>query len=359
MHGGNIYENKVLYDFSVNVNPFGILPEIKHALYESVEHCDCYPPIRPDILSRKLAVHYGVKEEHLLWGNGASELFAAVVHALRPKKVLLLAPSFLGYEWAVKMEGAEIIYYPLQREKGFLLQEDFFDYLKADVDLLFLANPNNPTGQYLSCKWLDEILDYCERREIYVVLDECFMELSEAPQKYSHKSDYYRWQYLLLVDAFTKSFALPGVRLGYLLGKQEILLEKIRSQLPEWNVSVPAQKAGCAAIEQFGTLKEVQKFIKEEKETVRKKLVQMGMEVYPSQANFLLFQCRVPLYESLLKKKFLIRDCKDYRGLSSGFYRIAIKTHRENECLLRGIGQIVAEEKEHDKGNYFCETQRD
>lgn len=348
MHGGNVYENDILYDFSVNVNPFGILPEIRQALYEAVEKCNCYPPICQDVLSRKLARHYGIKAEQLLWGNGASELFSAVVHALRPKKVLLLAPSFSGYEWAVRMEGADILYYPLKEEKKFLPGADFFDYLKEDVEMLFLANPNNPTGKYLPSAWLEEVLDVCERRNIYVVLDECFVELSEAPQKHSHKKDYCRWGHLLLIDAFTKSFAMPGVRLGYLLNSQEALLKKIRRQLPEWNVSVPAQCAGYVAAEQFAKLEEVQEFIKQEKAKMQQQLREIGIKVYPSQANFLLLQSPFPLYDLLLKKKILIRDCSDYRGLSAGFYRIAVKTRQENEYLLREMKQIVTEGKGYD-----------
>lgn len=353
IHGGDVYRNHVDLDFSVNVNPLGVPRAVKAALSSAVELCSRYPDPEAERLRRAVSDMLQVSEEKLLFGNGASELFMAVVHAVRPKKVVIPVPSFYGYEYAAKAADCEIVYYETRRENAFGITEEICEVLTGDVDLLFLANPNNPTGTFSRRENIKRLLDHCSDRGIYVVMDECFIAfcggqfsaLSEIRSEGSGN--------LILISAFTKIFSIPGVRLGYLVCGNRPLLEKIRKQLPEWNLSCFAQEAGCVCAKQTDFIVETQHFVNRERPFLTEGLRRRGYVVFPSMANFVLVYCReaarekglcgIPLYESLLKKGILIRDCSNFRGLGSGFYRIAVRTRTENELLLRSCPQIMEE----------------
>ena len=338
IHGGDVYRNHVKMDFSVNINPFGMPEAAKVALYEAVENCNHYPDRSAEQLKKAVGGMLHVPKEHLLFGNGASELFMAVMHALRPRKTVIPVPSFYGYEYVAGADDGEILYYGIKEENDFCLQETFFTVLKEDVDLLFLANPNNPTGKLISREEVRNILWRCREKEITVILDECFIEFCN--KEASMLQEIEAFPNLLLVRAFTKIFAIPGVRLGYLVCSNPLLLEKISRRLPEWNISVFAQMAGCACASQTAFIKKSAVYIEKERKFLESGLKKAGCQVFPGEANFLLVYSRLPLYDRLLEKGILIRDCENFRGLSRGFYRIAVKSRKENETLLKAIGEI-------------------
>ena len=178
IHGGDIYQNEIELDFSVNINPFGIPEKVKEAMQESLELCEHYPDIHHAKLIEKIGAHYHIPEEHILCGNGASELFVAVVHAIKPGKIVIPAPSFYGYEKAANVTEAEVSYYEMKERDGFCLTEVFLQELQENVDLLFLANPNNPVGNTIEDMLLEKICDRCREKKITVVIDECFLEFT-------------------------------------------------------------------------------------------------------------------------------------------------------------------------------------
>lgn len=338
LHGGDIYRNHVKTDFSVNVNPLGIPEAVKAALYEAVDNCTRYPDISAEKLKEAVSEMLTVPKGYLLFGNGASELFMAIIHGIKPKKTVIPVPSFYGYEYAAETADGEILYYKTKEKNDFCLQEDFLSVLTEDVDILFLANPNNPTGNLMSREELRNVLSHCRDKGVYVVLDECFIEF--CGKERSMLQEIETFSNLILVRAFTKIFSIPGVRLGYFVCSNPLLLEKIGRQLPEWNVSRFAQAAGYECAMQTAFVEKTVTFIRKERRFLEDGLKQAGFRVFPGKANFLLIYCEQPLYDRLLEKGILIRDCENFRGLSKGFYRIAVKDRKENEDLLRAIGEI-------------------
>lgn len=338
IHGGDIYRNHVKIDFSVNVNPLGIPEEVETALHRAIEDCDKYPDMTAENLKKSVSAMFHVSQEYLLFGNGASEIFMAIVHGIRPNKTVIPVPSFYGYEYAAGAIDEEIIYYETKKENDFYLNEDFLKTLTEDVDLLFLANPNNPTGNLMSMEFVRKLLCHCRDKGIYVVLDECFIEFCGGKQ--SMIQDIEQFNNLILVRAFTKIFSIPGVRLGYLICSNQTLLKSIERQLPEWNLSCFAQAAGYECVKQEAFVKKTAEYIAQERKFLEEGLKQQGFRVFPSKANFLLFYGEEPIYERLLDCGILIRDCENFRGLSKGFYRIAVKNRVENEILLKAIGEI-------------------
>lgn len=344
IHGGDIYKNQVKLDFSTNVNPLGIPGTVKKAMHDAVEICGNYPDIEAERLKNAVSRMLGVSKKWLLFGNGASELFLAIVHAVRPKKIVIPVPSFFGYEYAAQAAGSEIVYYKMTQENDFRIQEDFFELLTEDVDMLFLANPNNPTGKLQDQKELEHLFRHCQNQGIYVVFDECFIEFSGA--RFSMFSKLQQYDHLVLIRAFTKIFSIPGVRLGYLICSNHQLLAKTARQLPEWNLSCIAQEAGCACAAQTAFISETEQYVCKERQFLEKELKKRGFMIFPSMANFILFYIKEAegektLYESLLEKEILIRDCRNFRGLGPGYYRIAVKSRRENECLLEGLNESI------------------
>lgn len=338
IHGGDIYRNHVKLDFSVNINPLGIPDAVEAALYEAVKISNRYPDISAEKLKIAVSEMLTVSKEQLLFGSGASELFMAIMHGIKPRKTVIPIPSFYGYEYAAGVTDEEIIFFETKEKEGFCLQEDFFSVLSEEVDVLFLANPNNPTGNLMSRERLRTLLSHCREKSIYVVLDECFIEFTG--KEYSMIQEINNFPNLILVRAFTKIFSIPGVRLGYLLCSNPLLLKKIGRQLPEWNVSSFAQAAGYECAMQTAFAEKTVTYVEKERQFLEDGLNQAGFKVFPSRANFLLIYCEQPLYDRLLEKGILIRNCENFRGLSKGFYRIAVKSRKENETLLKAIGEI-------------------
>ncbi len=339
IHGGDIYRNQVSVDFSVNVNPFGIPEAVKDALHSAVEYCGRYPDIAGERLKKAVSGMLEVPEEYLLFGNGASELLMACAHGIRPERTVVPVPSFYGYEHAAGAIGKETVYFKMREENGFRPGEDLFPVLTQGTGLLFLANPGNPSGTVIGREYMRRLLSHCRDKGICVVLDECFIEFCEGnPSMIDEIEDY---ENLLIVRAFTKIFAIPGVRIGYLVCSNRHLLSKAAGQLPEWNLSVFAQEAGCVCAAQKGLIDRTAEYVADERRFLADGLRKSGICVVSGEADFLLVYSKEDLYGKLLEKGVLVRDCENFRGLSKGFYRIAVKNRKENEMLLNTIGEIT------------------
>lgn len=341
IHGGDIYSNKIDLDFSVNINPFGIPDGVKKAMHEAIDSCDRYPDIFGSELRNSIAKHlsneaFTLTPENILLGNGASELFMAVVHAIKPRRSVLMAPSFYGYEYALSAVDCDISYCNAEFDNMDLLK-----MLGADIDIVFLANPNNPTGSLHKINEIIDLLKLCKAYGIYVVIDECFIDFCEEPD--SVIDLIYKYDNMIVVRAFTKIFAIPGVRLGYIAAGSDVLIDSIKRQLPEWNVSVIAQQAGMACLKETDYVKKTASYVSKQRQFLTKGLQQLGFKVIESRANFILFYSDVPLYGLLLDRGILIRDCSNYRGLTQGYYRIAVKTQEQNEVLLKAAGDCIEE----------------
>jgi L-threonine-O-3-phosphate decarboxylase len=352
VHGGDIYNNRIEYDFSVNINPAGIPENLMEAMRTALEKVNVYPDINCTKLRSKIADYHRINRDDIICGNGASELLLAVAHGVKPKCIMVTAPSFLGYEHMAKSVGANMVYYPLSEENDFHIDEKIMDYIEADghllntscenteVDMLILTNPNNPTGVLVDKGVLEDIIRKCDERGTVVVLDESFIELCTEACSFIGEIGEYR--NLIVLRAFTKSFAIPGVRLGYLVCSNISLLQQIENHLPEWNVSVIAQSAGLASLDEMQYLTQSRELIKKEREYLTKELEKMHFKVVKSDASFILFynHTGIDLYKRLLDNGILIRNCDNYKGLKKGYLRIAVKSHEDNKVLISALESI-------------------
>ena len=340
VHGGDIYSYKGMTDFSVNVNPFGPGKLVTEAVRTSIYEIGNYPDTRCRALRTALSEELGIPEEHLMFGNGAADLIFAAVLAAKPRKAILPVPAFAEYEQALNGVGCEICYYRKKEETGFAIEEDFLDLLNEDVDMVFLCSPDNPTGRLIDRAMSWKILARCETYGIRMVLDECFIDFVEHPESSTILADTKRWRMLFIIRSFTKMHAIPGLRLGYAVSSDLPFVETVEKVRQPWSVSIPAQAAGLAALRERQRVKTAREFTTRERKWMEQQLERLGITYFRSDANYLLLKSEKDLFQLLLEKQILIRNCENYKGLGKGFYRIAMRQRGDNQKLIDALCEI-------------------
>lgn len=336
IHGGDIYRNRVKYDFSVSVNPLGMPKGSIQAAKDGILDASHYPDLRGEKLRCAIAEAEGVDFGEICLGNGASELIYALCRAVRAEKGLVPAPSFGEYEAALRASDSEICFWNLSEKEDFHLQEDFPAAVDASVGIVFLCNPNNPTGILTGRDQLISIAERCEETGTYLCVDECFLPFCDQEGTYTMKRELKRFPHLIVLRAFTKIYGMAGLRLGYAMSANEALTADILRVLPPWNTSLPAQMAGAAALSDREYIARTRRLIAAEKEYLTREMSDgLAERIYGGAANFLFFRSRADLKERLLKEEILIRSCSNYRNLNGAFFRIGIRTHEENVELIR------------------------
>lgn len=340
IHGGDIYTHQTAYDFSTNINPLGRNRNIERAAAKSLKLMAQYPDSRYRELALAIADKEGVDMEQIRCGNGAAELIFAIAFACKPRKALLVAPTFAEYEQALHAVDCEVCYYNLKERNQFEVGEEYLRELNEDLDLIFLCNPNNPIGNTISKELLLKIARICQEKHIIMVVDECFNDFLNEPQTYSLVPYLKEYENLIILKAFTKMYAMAGLRLGYALCSNADILEGISQMLQPWNISIPAQAAGIAALQEQEYVEKARNVVEKERRYLNKEFERLGLTYFRSEANFILLKTHVELYDELLKRGILIRDCSNYRGLQNGFYRVAVRSRIENRELVRALTEI-------------------
>ena len=338
-HGGDVYDGEIRLDFSANTNPYGTPQAVLDAITAAFPRVHQYPDPYCRELVKAISEFEGVPKDWILCGSGAAELIYSYCEALRPETAMELAPTFSEYALALERVGCRVERYSLKKENHFSLTEEFLPVLaRIRPDVLFLCNPNNPTGQVIGLPLLEKILNLCHRQGTALFVDECFLDLSD--DGVSLKARLGEHPKLFLLKAFTKSYGMAGVRLGYCLCSDPALLEKMSHTVQPWNVSTLAQAAGVAALQERAFLQKTRVLIPVERQWLKGQLEALGFWVCPSRANYLLFQGRPDLREQLRKQGIAIRSCGNYHGLEQGWYRIAVRLHEENERLIQAMKEV-------------------
>lgn len=338
-HGGDIYSREIELDFSANLNPLGMPEAVRRAAAEAdFSH---YPDPACAALVRAVSEYEKIPAERIVCGNGAADLIYRIVNILnigRPERALICSPTFSEYEKAVIERGSEVLLHPLSEENGFALDESILRKITPDIGMLFLCTPNNPAGNTIEPLLLERILQKCRETGTVAVVDECFLDFVENSARLTAKQ--YINERIVILKAFTKICAMAGLRLGYAIFGDEAFAEQVRDSGQPWAVSSPAQAAGIAAAEVLaGTdyLERTRLLVAREREFLSQELTSRRVKVFPSAANFLLLKSDRDLEKILADKKIAIRNCSSYHGLDERFFRIAVRTHEENERLINAL----------------------
>lgn len=392
-HGGDIYSQDIDIDYSANLSPLGLPDGVKERLSACLEDGTCcvYPDSRCQKLVSALSGHHGVPESWIICGNGAADLiFGLACAGGREGRCLVTAPTFSEYGQAMEVCGYSVDQMVLSEENGFMPDmERFSETVRRagedgkPYDMVFLCNPNNPTGIPVRAEEVRKAAEACSRTGSLLIVDECFCGFLDEPEEYSVAGDLGRFRNLFILKAFTKLYAMAGLRLGYGLCSDAALVERLRQVRQPWSVSGLAQEAGAAALKETVYVERVREVIRLERDWLKGQLEALGFTVYDSRANYILFKVwesvgtsgtgptgptgtsgtgptgtsgtgyigtsgpasdgKGWLYHRLLSRKVLIRSCGNYPGLDASFYRICVKTREENERLMEHMRDAVTE----------------
>lgn len=348
-HGGNVSEisrkyninKEKIIDFSANINPLGMSDKVKNEIIKGISTVEKYPDITYYDLKKKIGNYDNVKVENIFLGNGAAEVIFNIARGLKPKKALIPSPTFSEYEDGLKSVGAEVKHYIMNDE--FVLDSNFIENIKGEIDIIFICNPNNPTGMITTKEYLEKVIIKARENNTIVVVDESFLDFVRDEKNISVIRLIDKYDNLIIVKSLTKFFAIPGIRLGYGVTGNKEYIDKINRVAVPWSINAFANIAGIVALEETQYIEESIQYIEEEKEFLFNELNRFKkLKVYKGSVNFIFFKVLdcINLKEELIKKEILIRDCSNYIGLEKGFYRVAVKKREDNLKLIEGLKSI-------------------
>lgn len=350
IHGGNVREaakrfglaEKDIIDFSSNVNPLGPSRDARRAVKRLLGRLDRYPDPDASELRTAVARYYGIRSGQVLCGAGSNALIHLIPRVFRPRRVLIPVPTFTEYAAAVEDAGGEAVSFALSEQSGFRIDPVEISLALKGMDMAFLCNPNNPTAGIISRAEMLEIADHAGREGAILVVDEAFMDFDERE---SVLKEIISLPNVICIRAFTKFFGLPGLRAGYAVAAEDLIDGLRRGQEP-WTVSIPAEGAAVASLQDWGHIRRTRELIGREREWIREELRLLpGIEVFPAAANFIFLKVTQGdpclLVNRLGERGLLVRDCSSFPGLDDRFLRIAVRTHRENKRLIKALRKLL------------------
>ena len=360
-HGGDVYSAERqanhtlarLIDFSASINPLGPSPRVRRVMGSALTRAVHYPDPDCFALRQALASRYGHRASQFLIGNGSIELIHLLPRGLRIRHALIVGPTFSEYEEATRKSGGHVTYIHAQRasqygppvEKVLAALQQFGRKrpTRKKIDAVFLCNPNSPTAQVLRREEVVQVVRATAERNVWLVVDETFMEYCPVHSVMSLVGRYPR---LVLLRSFTKFYALPGFRIGYLAATRGVV-ECLRTYRPPWSVNTLAQEAARAALADTGHAWRSLEFMQIERRRLTRWLRSVpGITVYSSAVNFLLVELprstkATWLTSKLRQQGLLIRDCSTIRGLNPRTVRVAVRTTAQNRRLLASFQSLI------------------
>jgi len=364
IHGGNIWAAMRrsglpparILDFSVDLNPLGPPPCVRTLIGRHLEDLQRYPDPDAQPLREAIAAFHGIAPDTILPGNGAAELIWLVARLRPVAKAVIAVPTFSEYGWAVEHSGVSVVEEVVADEnRRFELEmsAQAWDEKLAGADAVFLCNPNNPTGAVVRRDEVLRLAQGCRQHGALFVVDEAFVDFAEHPEQVSILPDAVREDHVVVLRSLTKSFAVPGLRLGY-LAAHEHLVRALRALQPPWPLNTFALAVGEQLVKETAYLQQSRLAIARWREEFRSALQTLpALRVFPSATNFLLCKVAVPqvaastVADRLAAQGLLIRTCDDFRGLEPGrFFRVAVRKPDENARLARALQEALTDADE-------------
>lgn len=363
-HGGDIVTAAEIFgtnaqdfiDFSSNIYPYGPPKAAMERLHGLLSEPGWSLLTRyPDPDSRKLkqaiAAFHQIDAGQILVGNGAAECIDLLISVLQPERVGVIEPAFAEYSVCAKKRKIPVISVITSWDNRFCPSVAETIRLIEQTELVFVGTPNNPTGHLLPFSLLEKMAASAAQAGTWLVLDEAFIDFLPDGEMRSFIHQLHRFPTTIVVRSMTKFYALPGLRLGYLVACASVIQSLKRMQIP-WSVNGLAQEVGCVVLDRQvhkAFAEEVVGWLSQEKEWLTAQLKEMGtFELFPGEANYILLRFRentstysAPwLQEQLGKKGFLIRDCSMYQGLNERYFRLAVKTRSAHQALVNTLKNL-------------------
>jgi threonine-phosphate decarboxylase len=354
-HGG--CDRDGVIDFSVNIPPLAYPETLKNAVADAAESLRYYPQTNAEGARDILADVLGIEKDELLLGNGATELIYLAMRALKPNRAVILEPTFTEYRRALSLVGSDILDYSYRIEPELgrcTLDEVGLEQLihVSGADLLMLCNPNNPTGNALLPDWILTCAEKFKDQGLRIVLDESFIDFLPERQSEAVLRQYIECGRILVIRSMTKTYEVPGIRLGYAAAGTE-LINRLLAYKEPWSVNVFAQAAVPVLMAQEAYLEALRQWCQTERAFFKSAFQSMpGVHAFESHANYVLiyanpkrFGRTQTIQAALLKHQVYLRPCLDFRGLGEGYFRIAYRTHDENKQLIQILWEVLQNDK--------------
>ncbi len=356
IHGGDVFAAarelgvhwRDVLDFSANINPLGPPPGLKKHLFDIFDLTENYPEPFAESWLSDLAARHGLSSNEILAGNGTTHLMYLVARVLMPKKPVAAFPAFAEYERSLIQNGNEIQGAPCRLEDEFDLTDDVVTRMfKLKPDLVFLTNPTSPAGRLVDPKILKSVVERADKTGAHVVLDEAFLDFTPAP---SLARSVRRFKRLIVMRSLTKFYALPGLRLGYLVTSKE-MVKKLKPGLEPWSVNGLALAAGKYCLDQDDYAIRTKKMVDTQRLWLTKRLTDLGLgRVIPGEANYLLVKIEAPgltenrFIAKMKERGILVRGCTSFQGVLRGYIRLAVKTPAANKRLVKAVKDLLTGE---------------
>lgn len=352
-HGGDLdiieqkynIPKKNIIDFSGNINPLGISDKIKSVVNDNLDVITTYPDKNYINLKKSISNYCNCNDNHIIVGNGATEIISLFIKNLSPKNAIIVSPSYSEYERELKNIGCNITFFDLKENENFLLNVDaLLKYIDDTIDLVVICNPNNPTGTGIENNSIKRILDKCK----FLMIDETYAEFSSDVENICATSLVKEYDNIFVVRGTSKFFAVPGIRLGYGVCKNENILSKINKHKDPWSVNSIANLIGITMFNDNEYIEKTKNLIFSQKEYIFKELATLkNLKLYESKSNFIL--CKIlnnkttstKLFENLINQNILIRDAKNFPFLDDSFFRFCILSEKHNKLLVENLKNIL------------------
>ena len=356
-HGGNVHafararglQLESVLDFSASINPLGWPRGITAAYRRVLKRVVRYPEPYAETLTAELAQYHGLDPAAILVGNGSTQLIYLLARVIAPRKVLVVAPLFSEHETAFRLAGSQVMRFFLRPPTFALAIDKLHSALAAGYDALVLTNPNSPTGALIPRTAMTEIARLCRQLRVQLIVDETFVDWAED-ESLKHLAP--RNTSVIILRSLTKFFAIPGLRVGYVIA-HPTLTSRLRKHIEPWSVNSVAQEIAIPCVRDQSFIERSRTFIARERTWLANRLTAIpGLQVFPSAANFLLLRVTAKGLDARTFRRrgeealILVRECSNFAGLGKQFFRVAIRTHREHQQLLALCEAVFGKGKE-------------
>lgn len=334
-----------LVNFAANVNPLGLSQTVKEAIASHIDLFSSYPDRDYTSLRQTISLYCGIPVDFILPGNGSSELISLLIEERAPKHALILGPTYSEYSRELSFSGSTQEYYHLKESQDFNLDiADLCRTLEGGYDFLILCNPNNPTSSAISREDLQKLLSFCEKKDIFVMIDETYVEFAPDIQAVTAVPLTKNYANLMVLRGVSKFFAAPGMRLGYGISSNKTFLEKMKKKQTPWSLNSLGAFAGEIMLKDEPYIKKTRELILSQRSHILCQLSEMpAYKTYPAYANFILVKILKPgltsadVFEACIKKGLMIRDCSSFQCLEGEFIRFCIMRPEDNQRLLDAL----------------------
>lgn len=356
-HGSDIEKIAKIYgiqkenilEFGGNVNPLGLPASVKQALAENPDIMSHYPDREYQALRQVIADYCGTEMSHVVVGNGSTELISLLVSHRNAKHALILGPTYSEYKRELSLTGGKLSSYYLDETQDFCLNlKDLECTLTQDIDFLILCNPNNPTSSALNTRQLRELLSLCQMRDIFVMIDETYVEFAPEMEQITAIPLTSQFSNLMVIRGVSKFFAAPGLRLGYGVTSNQEFLKTLKKYQNPWSLNNVAAFAGTFMFQDKEFIKATRDLILSERSRCLDILKKFRYaKTYPAYGNFILVKIlkegltSFDVFEHAIRQGIMIRDCSSFDGLPGEYIRFCILRPDENDRLLNCLSDLL------------------